>query len=371
MTTRPVHGGNLAWAARLASCSPDDILDFSASISPLGPPASVLDAIQGNLMRLVRYPDPSYRQLCEVIANYHHLSPDWVLPGNGAAELLTWAGREFSLGAGCYAIAPGFADYARALASFGQTLTPLPVALSPVPDSPQQLTARLVAAVRSAIAAPDWGLLLNNPHNPSGGLLPVEAMLPELARFSLVVVDEAFMDFLPPAQQQSLIDRVEQCPNLVILRSLTKAYSIPGLRLGYAIAHPDRLRRWQQWRDPWPVNALAAAAAAAALQDIAFQQQTWDWLAVATPRLFRQLSQIPELQPLPGCANFLLVACDRAVPDLQRALLRRHRLYIRDCLSFPALGDRYFRVAVRTAADNQRLVTALATQLGEHSDQSA
>jgi histidinol-phosphate/aromatic aminotransferase/cobyric acid decarboxylase-like protein len=173
-------------------------------------------------------------------------------------------------------------------------------------------------------------------------------------------VDEAFMDFLPPDQQQSVIDLVLEQPNLVVLRSLTKFYSLPGLRLGYAIAHPDRLRRWQEWRDPWSVNALAAAAGAVMVQDTAFQQQTWKWLATAKPQLFQGLADLPGLQPSPGAANFLLVKSDRSVVQLQTALLTRHQILIRDCLSFPSLGDRYFRVAIRTEAENQRLLDGLS-----------
>jgi histidinol-phosphate/aromatic aminotransferase/cobyric acid decarboxylase-like protein len=129
--------------------------------------------------------------------------------------------------------------------------------------------------------------------------------------------------------------------------------------LGYFLAHPDRLRRWKSWRDPWPVNALAAAAAIAVLADTEFQQLTWDWLAPARDRLFQGLSQIPGLHPYPGAANFILVRSDRSAIELQTRLLEQHQILIRDCISFPELGDRFFRVAVRTIAENDRLVAAL------------
>ncbi|MBE9126169.1 aminotransferase class I/II-fold pyridoxal phosphate-dependent enzyme, partial [Coleofasciculus sp. LEGE 07081] len=203
------------------------------------------------------------------------------------------------------------------------------------------------------------GLLLNNPHNPTGQLFERESILPLLEQFALVVVDEAFMDFLPPDQQQSLIPWVQDYPNLVILRSLTKFYSLPGLRLGYCVAHPDRLQRWQQWRDPWPVNVLAAAAGIAVVQDRDFQQQTWDWLPKARSQLFQGLTSLPGLQPYPSAANFLLVYSEQSCSRLQENLLQGSRILIRDCLSFPELGDKYFRVAVRTLADNQRLLDAL------------
>jgi histidinol-phosphate/aromatic aminotransferase/cobyric acid decarboxylase-like protein len=181
-----------------------------------------------------------------------------------------------------------------------------------------------------------------------------------LKYFALVVVDEAFMDFLPPGGDESLIDWCQEFSNLVVVRSLTKFYSLPGLRLGYAIAAPDRLQRWQQWRDPWSVNVLAAEVGAAVLQDTNFQQQTWNWLAIAKPKLFTGLANLPGLQPLSGAVNFLLVASEHSVTWLQAELLKRHQILIRDCLSFAELGDRYFRVAVRTEAENQRLLDGLA-----------
>ena len=203
------------------------------------------------------------------------------------------------------------------------------------------------------------GLIVNNPHNPTGQIYPQEMIRAYLAEFELVVVDESFMDFLPPSEQQSLIPFIAQYPNLVVLRSLTKFYSLPGLRLGYCIAHPDRLRLWQSWRDPWPVNTLAAAAAIAVLPDTEFGQQTWDWLVPARQQLLAGLAQIPGLQPYPGAANFILVKSSRSAVAIQTALLQQHQILVRDCLSFPELGDRFFRVAVRTGAENDRLLSAL------------
>ncbi|KGF71416.1 threonine-phosphate decarboxylase [Neosynechococcus sphagnicola sy1] len=352
----PIHGGNLVWAAMLAGCSPQEILDFSASINPWGPPPSAIAAIQSHLSRLHTYPDPGYRELRVALAQAHHLDPDWILPGNGSAELLTWAGRELAMLAATWVLAPAFGDYQRALSAFGAQLQPVPLV-----SLDQGWT---LATLRSRSFPPGCGLLLNNPHNPTGQLFPREEVLPLLAEFDLVVVDEAFMDFLPPDRQQSLVDQVSAATNLVILRSLTKFYSLPGLRLGYAIADPQRLQRWQQWRDPWPVNELAAAAGVAVVQDTDFQQQTWRWLAAARPALFQGLAALPGLTPYPGAANFLLVRSAVSTLILQQQLLQHHRILIRDCLSFPELGDRYFRVAIRTPAENQQLLTALANILG-------
>jgi L-threonine-O-3-phosphate decarboxylase len=346
------------WAASLANCSPSAILDFSASINPLGPPSSAIAALQAHLGDLKAYPDPQYRELRSALGAFHQISPDYILPGNGAAELLTWACRDLAALDGTCVITPAFSDYQRALNAFVANVWECPL------DHPSNgrwdLDRALSIASNHHLGANAIGLLLNNPHNPTGSLLSKDVLAAYLDNYALIIVDEAFMDFLPPDKQQSVIDLVLEHPNLVVLRSLTKFYSLPGLRLGYAIAHPDRLQRWQEWRDPWSVNALAAAVGAVIVQDTAFQQQTWQWLAAAKPLLFQGLSDLPGLQPYLGAANFLLVKSVCSVVKLQTELLQQHRVLIRDCLSFPALGDRYFRIAIRTEAENQRLLDGLS-----------
>lgn len=336
------------WATHVADCSLRELLDFSASINPLGPPQSAIAALQASIADLSHYPDPHYTALREAIAHHHHLDPDWILPGNGAAELLTWAAWDLAAHTDhTTLITPAFADYRRALQAFHIPIHAVPLCLDPHPSLSQDLPD------------PIAGLLVNNPHNPTGTLWPVATVRQWVARSRLAIVDEAFMDFVPPSVQASVIEGVEQWPQLVVLRSLTKFYSVPGLRLGYAIAHPDRIRAWQGRRDPWAVNSLAAAVGVAMLGDRPFAQQTWDWLPPARQALGEGLAQIPGLEPQPGAANFLLVRTAIPSDRLQFHLLKTAKILIRDCLSFPELGDRYFRVAVRTPAENDRLLAAL------------
>lgn len=399
---QPMHGGNVLWAAQLANCSPSDILDVSASISPLGPPASAIAAIQDNLNRLIHYPDPSYRLLRGALGDFHDVDPEWIIPGNGAAEILTWIGRDLADCRGdgrhqSHLIAPAFGDYERALTAFDADIVSHSLNLDAlygaakdgrshvnnlISDGSVDLVAVLNEPLSTLASSTEvssntsdfsrampiqpvlgasHSLLVNNPHNPTGALFSaasIESFCEEMAR---VVVDEAFMDFLRPHQQQSLIQRVSAFSNLIIVRSLTKFYSLPGLRIGYAIAHPDHIKRWQQWRDPWPVNTLAESAAIAILQDSDFQQQTWQWLEEARVQLFQGLLETPGLQPFPGAANFLLIRANVSVIALQRWLLEHHRILIRDCMSFPELGDRYFRIAVRTTEENDRVLHAISS----------
>lgn len=346
---RPKHGGNLTWAAKIACCPTSSIKDFSASINPLGIPQTVVTAIEEDIPRLVAYPNPDYPRLRSGLAKDCDVGAEYILPGNGSSELLTWAARDLAQCSINYLIAPAFSDYYRALTTFDAKIEVLTANL-PFGD--------LKALIPNQIAKRS-GLLLNNPHNPTGKLWQKTEIIPYLSQFALVVIDEAFMDFLTPSQQQSLIDLVPDFNNLIILRSLTKFYSLPGLRIGYTVTNPQRIEQWQQARDPWSVSTLAATAAITALKDRDFQQDTWNWLATARADLERELNQISGLQTLPSAANYLLVKSQMSVTLLQEKLLKQERIYIRDCLSFPELGDRYFRIAVRTPQDNQLLIKAL------------
>ncbi len=358
---RPVHGGNLAWAAKLADRNPDELLDFSASISPLGPPPSVMGAIRAAFSCVVDYPDPAYRALRAAIAHHHKIPIDHILPGNGAAELITWAARDLAACARTLLLAPGFSDYDRALSAF--CASRLDINLLNASGWNIDRWDQNLYQLTQSVELRRCGLLLNNPHNPTGAVFSQGRVRSLLSKFALVVVDEAFMDFLPPGRDQSVIDAVSEFPNLVVVRSLTKFYSMPGVRLGYAVAQPDILQRWQSWRDAWPVNSFAAAAGIAALQDTDFQQETWRWLEAENAFLYKGLSDCEQLSPLPGCANFFLVACAVSATALQVQLLKKHGIYIRDCVSFSQLGDRFFRVAVKSRAHNQKLLTALADVL--------
>lgn len=312
--------------------------------------------LQQHYTQLIAYPDPQYRQLREAIAQHHHCDPSWILPGNGAAELLTWAARDLADCQEVLLLGPAFRDYERALTAVGVPWQRLPLPL----EHPVS-----VATLRDLLEphlTPETGLLLNNPHNPTGWLWPLRELWPLLQRCRLLIADEAFLDFRPDAADWSLQPCLAESQSLVIVRSLTKFYSLAGLRLGYAIAHPDRLERWQQWRDPWSVNGLAAALGPDLLADRAFQMATWDWLPVARSALADGLAAIPGLRVLPSQANFLLVQAEQSVLPLQERLLKQHRILIRDCLSFAELGDRWFRVAVRSAAENQQLLQAIAAE---------
>jgi len=370
------HGGNRAAIARRLGCRPEQLLDASASLVPFGPPARLRRRLRQALSAaapasLRDYPDRSYEPLAAAIAAHHGLDPAWVLPGNGAAELFTWAARD-AAGLGTSLLpTPGFADYRRALACWHGGWQPLPLPLHWPAAFPQPFPLAPAAADddRGKRGGGDGGgggpavLWITNPHNPTGQLWSRASLVPLLERFALVVADEAFLPLLADGEAQSLVPLLAAHPNLVVIRSLTKLAAIAGLRLGYALAHPDRLRRWAAWRDPWPVNGLAALAGETLIGDHGWQRRVQRWLAREGPWLAGQLAGLAGLRPCPSAANFLLLQGSSSLEPLRQALERRHRILLRDCRSFDGLGDTWLRLAVLDRTGNRRLLGALRREL--------
>ena len=362
------HGGNLQAQAQRLGCRPDQLLDASASLVPFGPPYGLVRQLSRQLHRsaLRAYPDREQLQLRQAIAQWHGLDPAWVLPGNGAAELFTWVARDAAQAGLSLLPVPGFADYGRALATWGGASRVLPLSLSGWLPGEQPL--RLLWPE----SGPQQVLWITNPHNPTGQLWSRASLRPLLARFALVIADEAFLPLVPGGEQHSLIPLLADHPNLVVVRSLTKELAIAGLRLGYALASPQRLQRWQQWRDPWPVNGLAAAAGCLWLNDHrrveAWQRRVQRWTAREGAWLQQQLAALPALVPMPSAANYLLVRGELegrpvSLQPLREALEQRHRILLRDCRSFEGLDETWLRIGYQSRRGNRRIVSALKREL--------
>ena len=377
------HGGNRIAIARRLGCRPEQLLEASASLVPFPAPAALRRRLRSGLGGSARwglgpgaapsplrdYPDRGYGALRQVIAAHHGLDPAAVLPGNGAAELFTWAARDAAASGTSLLPTPGFADYRRALACWGAPWRPLPLPLTWSAQFPQPFPLEAMGGWPADLAAADASVLwITNPHNPSGQLWSRASLEPLLERCALLIVDEAFLPLLPDGEAQSLVPLLADHANLVVIRSLTKLFAIAGLRLGYALAGPQRLARWSAWRDPWPVNGLAALAGETLLADGAalarWLERVRGWVAQEGPWLAARLTAVDGLVPLPSAANFLLVRGEAAgqplpLEPLRLRLQNHHRILLRDCRSFERLGESWLRIALLDRQGNRRLLRAL------------
>ena len=350
---RSAHGGEIQSAALRLGVSPAQLLDASASLVPWTPRFSA----QVLTRRLRDYPDRHHHRLADLIGKVHGLSASAVLPGNGAAELFTWAARDAAAVGMSSLPVPGFADYSRALACWDGAMAMHCLSLDWSSVFPQAFSSPGTADV----------LWICNPHNPTGQLWSRSSLEPLLQQYRLVICDEAFLSLVPDGEQQSLIPLVSEHPNLVVIRSLTKLYGIAGLRLGYAVAHPERLQRWAQWRDPWPVNGIASAVAEQLLSSPA-KYQRWcrraqSWVAKEGAWMQQQLAQLPGVTPMPSAANFLLIHAEQSLVPLREAVEQRHRILLRDCCSFEGLGACWLRIGLQSRRNNRRIICALKKEL--------
>ena len=341
------HGGNREAAAARLGCRPSQLLDASASLAPWSPRCSRIP-----ITAIRDYPDRGQTSLRQAMAGLHGLDADWVLPGNGAAELFTWAARDAAASGVSGVLAPGFADYRRALKCWNAAWIDVPLGLTWDHAGP---------LVHPPVAAPvAW---ICNPHNPTGQLWSRASLEALLQSHALVICDEAFLPLVPDGEHQSMIPLVERHPNLVVIRSLTKLFGIAGLRVAYAVAHPERLVRWSGWRDPWPVNGIAAVVTERLLAN-PLRYERWcrrvqHWTATEGAWMQRQLGRLPGLCPMPSSANFLLISGVGSLVPLREVLERRHRILLRDCRSFEGLGASWLRIGLQTRANNRRIIHSL------------
>lgn len=364
---RSPHGGNVWSAAERLGVRPGRIIDASASLAP-SPWWLPLTVSAASVRELHPYPDPTYRGFRSSLAAVHGLDPDWFLPGNGASELFTWAARDAS----CLGVSllpqPGFADYSRALSCWaGQTCTYC------LPDDwSSSLLRRFDLSCLQTHPTKPGCLWLTNPHNPTGLLWHRRSLEDLLDEHPLVIADEAFLPLVPGGEAHSLIPLVLDHPNLVVIRSLTKLYGAAGLRLGYAVGHPERLQRWAAWRDPWPVNALASALAERLLGDRrgyeSHCRSVQRWTQREGQWLQSQLIGLKGLRPMPSAANFVLLRSDgdragSSLQPLRLALERHHYILLRDCSSFAGLGPGWLRLGYQSRHVHRRLLRALRQEL--------
>lgn len=346
------HGGNRQAVADVQGCRPSQLLDASASLAPWTPRCPRLSEAA-----LRDYPDRDQRSLRQAIAAIHGVPLDFVLPGNGAAELFTWAARDAAAEGLSVLLAPGFSDYVRALRCWSGTCTRQRLPLDWADAFPQPLPEPGAGSV----------LWICNPHNPTGQLWSRASLQPLLERYALVICDEAFLPLVPNGEEQSLLPLVVEHSNLVVIRSLTKLYGIAGLRLGYAVAQPQRLQRWSEWRDPWPVNGIALAVGEHLLASPR-RYRSWcgrvqRWTATEGAWMQRQLAASPGITPMPSVVNYLLIRANSSLVPLRAALEQRHRILLRDCRSFEGLGESWLRIGLQSRRNNRRIVRALREEL--------
>lgn len=346
------HGGDWAGYQAEYGCQP---LDFSANISPLGLPKGIQQAIIDAIPHADRYPDPLCRALTAAIAEKEGISQTALLCGNGAADLI------FRVVAAlrpkkALLPAPCFAEYEQALGTVDCEVKRYFL--------PEEKDFHLDTDFLENITADIDMVFLCEPNNPTGLTSERELLLRILEKCKAVgavlVLDECFNDFLEQPEAHTMQAALEEYPNLLILKAFTKMYAMAGVRLGYCLcADAALLEKMRQAGQPWAVSSLAQAAGLAALQENAYVQAVRKLITTERFWLQEELQRL-GLRIIAGEANYILFQSktELILPMKQRGIL------LRSCGNYHGLDDTWYRIAVRTHAENERLIAAMQEVLG-------
>ena len=330
-------------------------LDFSANVNPLGTPPEVVRAIAESAERCAAYPDPYCSRLREKLAAVHGVTPDDVVCGNGAAELIFQFAAALRPRTALLPV-PSFSEYESALAAVGCEIEYFAL---------QRAEGFAVTeAILDAIAPGIDVLVLCTPNNPTGRSVD-PALLGRIldrcrAAGTRLLLDECFLDLTDKGAEKSLIPALRAGDPCLVLRAFTKLYGMAGVRLGYAVSKDQNLlERMCRTVQPWNVSAPAQAAGEAALDCREFVARTLALIAEEKEYLLRELRAL-GIEVLPGDANFLMLS---GVPGLCAKMLEKGIL-LRSCANYRGLAEGDCRIAVRTREENEQLIAALREVIG-------
>lgn len=343
--TKNPHGGDVY--------GEEILLDFSANTNPLGTPPGVLAAVEESLKEIHRYPDPYCRKLVRAISKFEQVPENWILCGNGAAELI-YAYCQ-SIGAKrAVELAPTFSEYSLALEQAGCAVS-----------------RYVLSKERNFVLDRDFLTFLDrekpdvvflcSPNNPTGQTVPRQLLL-EILRYCAeqgirLFVDECFADLSD--RQESLKGELADNPQLFLLRAFTKSYGMAGLRLGFCMSSDGNLLgSMAKAAQPWNVSTPAQEAGIAALREREFLEKTRHLIGIERPWLKEQLEKL-EFWVCPSQANYLLFSGPAGLD----AELRKRGVAVRSCANYHGLGSGWYRVAVRRREENEALVQMLREEL--------
>jgi threonine-phosphate decarboxylase len=358
-----IHGGKVAENIELSG---NELLDFSANLNPMG--IYEIDTIReiiGRALAIIdTYPDNRYREFKNSAASFTGVKPEHIIPANGSSELIRL-------------IAETILEYGDTVLLPQPTFDEYELNIKLMGASPENIEYREVyqrnGEIDDGLLSKSKAVFICNPNNPTGTLIAGS----DLARLAqkcqqnetFLVVDEAFIELSDPAQ--SIAGLVNTNPFVIVMRSMTKVFAIPGMRIGYGIAHRDLAARMENIRIPWNVGTIPDSVGSWLLdtltKDPSYLDRSRQLIKKERLWLSHRLSLIRGFYPVPSSTNFILVKIREFGMDSAELTERmRHQgILVRDCASFRRMGHDYIRVAVRTREENQRLVDALSESVAQ------
>ncbi|GAA5161241.1 histidinol-phosphate transaminase [Viridibacterium curvum] len=348
-----IPGKPISELAREMGLNEADIVKLASNENPLGMSPKAKAAMLAAADDIARYPDGNGFALKSALAKKFGVGIDTLVLGNGSNDVLELIARAFldESGSGVFA-QHAFAVYPLAIQSVGARLI----------EVPARNFGHDLAAMGDAVAADTRIVFVANPNNPTGTFLPgelIESFLKQVPKDVIVVLDEAYNEYLAPEQRYDAVAWLAQHPNLVITRTFSKIYGLAGLRIGYAIASPEVADLMNRMRAPFNANSLALAAAEAALADEEFLQRSFEVNRDGLVQIIAGLDKL-GLQHIPSAGNFLTFKVGDGAGVNQRLL--KQGVIVRPIGGYGM--PEWLRVSIGTQAENARFLEALAKALG-------
>ncbi len=345
--TKNPHGGDIY--------EEETILDYSANTNPFGTPKGVIDAMKKVLNEVHHYPDPYCRELVTAIASFENVPREYILCGNGAAELI-YAYCEAIKADIAVELAPTFSEYSLALERTGCRVERYFL----TKDNDFEVDDGLLKFLEERKCD---AVFLCNPNNPTGKLIPsrISERILEYCHLNNIrmFVDECFLDLSDDGI--SMKEYLKDHPELFILRAFTKSYGMAGVRLGYCMCSDgELLEKMSATTQPWNVSLIAQAAGVAALREQEFLKDTKILIPEERTRLKEALEDL-GFWVCPSKTNFLLFYGRSGL----HTELKKYKIAIRNCDNYYGLGDGWYRIAVRLREENEQLIAALGVLCGK------
>lgn len=375
------HGGNIYKVFREKNIK--EILDYSSNINPYGIPESLKSRIIENLEILERYPDPDYVELREKLANLNNVNLSDIILGNGATEIIFLFMKVINPKK-ILIVSPTFGEYERAVKAVGTSRNSIDLSCS---DDNKNIENKEIEIEYFELKESDdfnlnTGNLKNelekkydlliicNPNNPTGKFLKLtqtEEILKECNKYDTkLFIDEAFIEFLTDGMKESIINTEENKKNLFVTRAFTKFFAIPGLRLGYGMYFDKELeKKISEKKEPWSVNNIAEIAGLTVLDDTEYIEKTLKWIVEEKIYMYEKLNEISGIKVYETEVNFITGKIDEKLflEGLNVKILREKMLeqgiLIRDASNFKFLDERFFRLAIKDRASNDRVIEAM------------
>lgn len=352
------HGGNI-WQYPKSARS--GIVDFSVNVNPLGISKKIKRIIVNNINNIGYYPEPESKYLKDSLAKFHGLSRHNFLIGNGSIELIHLIPRALKAKVVLIPI-PSFSEYEFAAKAFNASCLFV--------KTTEKNNFKIdVPKVIQLIPKADL-VFLCNPNNPTGSALTRQEILSLLRvckKYKVhLIIDEAFIDFVLRDNKVEMALESAENKNLLVLRSLTKFFVLPGLRIGYLIGYKDTIAKLSRHTYPWNVNTLAQVIAEKVIEDKKYIGEARRVILEERKYLYDNLNNMRGIKVYPSDANFFLGKLKdgriKNVTELSKKLIGK-RILIRNCRNFRGLNNRFFRIAVRKKEENIKLISALRAVL--------